>query len=369
MKILFITDSLCAGGKERRLTELLKALKSKPDMEFELVLMNKNIHYREVLDLGINVTFIIRKIKKDPVALFKFYKYCKNNKPQIIHCWDSMTAVYSVLVCKLLDIRLINGMVVSSLSNRNILNNLWVRARITFPFSDVIIGNSHAGLISYKSPEKRSILIYNGFDFERIKNLVPTDTLREQLEIRTQFIVGMVASFSNFKDYRTYYRAAQLLLDKRKDVTFLAIGYDTDSDSSVNLAGTQYLKHFRLMGSRTGIESYINLMDVCVLATFTEGLSNSILEYMALGKPVIATDGGGTNEIVTDNETGFLVNQSDPEELAGKIEILLNNKDMRTAMGMAGKQKIINGFSIEQMIRKYYDLYRLLISDHSLNRL
>ena len=53
-------------------------------------------------------------------------------------------------------------------------------------------------------------------------------------------------------------------------------------------------------------------MDICLLSTFTEGISNSIMEYMALGKPVIATDGGGTKEIVDDGETGFLIGQSDP---------------------------------------------------------
>lgn len=361
MRILFFTDSLCAGGKERRLTELLKALRSMPDMESELVLMNRNIHYKEVLELGINVTYIIRKVKKDPVALFKFYKYCKDHKPNIVHCWDSMTAIYSVPVCKLLNIKFINGMVVNSLAQHKTFNNLWFRARITFPFSDVIIGNSQSGLVSYKSPEERSIVIYNGFDFNRINNLIPADVLKAQYQIDTKFIVGMVASFSDFKDYKTYYKAARLLFDRRKDVTFLAIGYNTDSDESMNLVGSQYLRHFRLMGTRSGIESYINLMDICVLSTYTEGLSNSILEYMALGKPVIATSGGGTNEIVKDNETGFLVNQSDPEELAGKMEILLNDDDLRTKMGLAGKKKVLTGFSIEQMISKYCDLYRSLV--------
>ena len=71
-----------------------------------------------------------------------------------------------------------------------------------------------------------------------------------------------------------------------------------------------------MLGIRSGIESLISAMDICVLSTFTEGISNSILEYMALEKPVIATAGGGTNEIVIDNKTGFLIKQSNPEELA-----------------------------------------------------
>jgi glycosyltransferase involved in cell wall biosynthesis len=103
-------------------------------------------------------------------------------------------------------------------------------------------------------------------------------------------------------------------------------------------------------------------MDICVLSTFTEGVSNSILEYMALEKPVVATIGGGTSEIVIDNETGFLINPSNPKELADKLGILLENKSLRTRMGSAGKKRVIDEFSVEKMVNKYIDLYKLILS-------
>ena len=275
-----------------------------------------------------------------------------------------MTAVYSVPVCKLINIKLVNGMITNSLTRQSIFDNYWFRAKLTFPFSDYIVGNSFAGLKSYRAPFKRSMVIYNGFDFKRINGIIPGDIIRDQLEIRTKYLIGMVASFSENKDYRTYFSAACSILDKRKDITFLAIGNDTDSADSKGLIKDEYIEHFRFLGRRSGIESYINAMDICILSTFTEGISNSIMEYMAMEKPVIATDGGGTNEIVVDSITGFLINQSDPEELAGKIEILLNDNDLRKRMGKAGKQHVITGFSIEKMISRYCDLYRLLLSNN-----
>ena len=117
----------------------------------------------------------------------------------------------------------------------------------------------------------------------------------------------MVATFSGLKDYKTYYKAADIVLRKRNDVTFLAIGSYTDSLASQKLVCSQFRDHFRLLGKKSGIESIINTIDICVLATFTEGISNSIMEYMALGKPVIASAGGGTNEILEDKKTGFLL--------------------------------------------------------------
>ena len=70
MKILYFIDCLTSGGKERRLTELMKGLQINSDIDFELVIMNEEIHYKEVLDLGINIHYIIRKTRKD-LSVFK----------------------------------------------------------------------------------------------------------------------------------------------------------------------------------------------------------------------------------------------------------------------------------------------------------
>lgn len=360
MKVLFFIDSLVSGGKERRLTELLRTLKTQKNIDFELVVMNEKIHYKEVLELGINIHRIIRKTKKDISVFFKFYKLCREYKPDIIHCWDSMTAVYLVPICKLLKIKLVNGMVVNSPAMQNFKNKDWLRGRLTFPFSNVIVGNSKAGLLAYRAPKEKSIVINNGFNFDRTEKLIQKDIIKKELGADSEFIIGMVASFSPSKDYKTFFTAACQLLDKRADIIFLAIGARTDSKESKALIDEKYFKNFRLLGERSGVESYVNVMDVCVLSTFTEGISNSILEYMALDKPVVATEGGGTNEIVIDNKTGFLIPPSSPDELAGKLELLLDDADLRNKMGLEGKQRIMDEFSIRQMVNKYIDLYNKL---------
>jgi glycosyltransferase involved in cell wall biosynthesis len=362
MRILFITDSLVTGGKERRLTELLKVLTLSSTTEIQLVLMNQDIHYKEVLDLNVKINYIIRKTKKDLSVFRKLYKICKDFNPEILHCWDSMTAFYSLPVCKLLGIKMVNGMVIDSPLKQNIFNKHWLRAKLTFPFSDIIIGNSMAGLSAYNAPIWKSKLIHNGFSFERIENIKPSRLIHDQVGIKTQYVIGMVASFSELKDYKTYFNAAQLLLKNRNNVTFVAIGKKTDSFIAESLIENNAKQYFRLLGRRTDVESYINIMDICVLSTFTEGISNSILEYMAMEKPVIATAGGGTNEIVVDHETGFLVNPSDPEELAQKMELLLNDKMLRMKMGKAGKDRITEHFSIRKMVNEYIDVYDDLLA-------
>ncbi|HXS54573.1 MAG TPA: glycosyltransferase [Hanamia sp.] len=357
MKILFFIDSLQFGGKERRLVELMKGIKPNTDIEFELVVMNKDIQFHEVFDLGIRIHYLIRKTKKDLSVFQKFYKICKIYSPYIVHCWDSMTAVYAIPSCKLLNLKLVNGLIVDAPVRQNIFNKHWFRAQLTFPFSNIIIANSKAGLAAYKVPTSKSYLIYNGFNFNRSNNIIQSDITRKELKINTKYIIGMIASFSVYKDYKTYFKAAQLLLNQRNDITFLAIGNNTDSTLAKNLIESKYLDHFKLLGKISGVESLINAMDICVLSTFTEGISNSILEYMALGKPVIASSGGGTDEIIENTKTGFLINQSNPAELSEKIEILLKDPELRNQMGTAGQKRIKKMFSIESMSNQYISFY------------
>src|SRR5262249_16038980 len=98
-------------------------------------------------------------------------------------------------------------------------------------------------------------------------------------------------------------------------------------------------------------------------STFTEGLSNSIMEYMALGKPVVATDGGGTRELVVDGETGFLVPPGTPSALVAKIEYLLANPDIAKRMGEAGEARLRREFSIMRMVEETVKLYELTIAN------
>jgi len=367
MKILFFIDGLVAGGKERRLIELMKGLKKVPDIDFELVIMNEDIHYKEVFKMGVKIHSIIRKIKKDVPAFSNFYKICKTYQPDIVHCWDSMTAIYSIPACIFLNIKLVNGMVVDSPGKQNLSNKHWLRGRFAFPFSNVIVGNSKSGLKAYRVSRKKGIVIYNGFNFDRLKNIRSKDSIRDKLKADPKArILGMVGAFTELKDYKTFYTAAQLLLARTSNVIFLCIGKGTESKESRNLIDKENREHFRLLGRKSDVESYINAMDVAVLSTYTEGISNFILESMAIEKPVIATSGGGTNEILLDNETGFLVDHVNPEQMAEKMEILINDPDLCAKMGKAGLERVKNGFAINQMIDQFVSLYNKVLKKSEL---
>jgi len=373
MKVLFFIDSLGAGGKERRLVELMKQLKSGFDVEFELALMNSEIHYKEIFDLGIKIHYLIRKTKKDFSVFKKLYTLCKEYKPDFLHCWDSMTAVYSVPVCKLLHIKLVNGMITDAPIRQNLANKRWLRAKLTFPFSDAIIGNSLAGLRAYHAPRSKSVCIHNGFNFDRLKKIEDSESIRSKFSIQANYVVLMVGAFEERKDYESYIDAAKLVCDKRSDIEFIAVGEGENFDRISKKIGPSYSHYIKLVGNQLNVESIINISDICVLMTnykvHGEGISNSILEYMAMGKAVIASLGGGTNEIIEDNRTGFLISPSSPQELSEKIELLVNNIELRRMMGIAGKQRIEDYFSINSMVNKFIQVYKnFLLNSAAVNQ-
>jgi glycosyltransferase involved in cell wall biosynthesis len=362
MKVLFFIESLRAGGKERRIVELLKGLKRYPDVEVELVLTRKEIHYQEFHELGIPLHIVERKfLKKDPMLFLKFYKVAKKFQPDLIHVWGHMVAVYAVPTVWKLNVPLLNNEITDATPGQKLLGK-----DLVFNASTKIIANTRAGLKAYGAPPEKSGVIYNGFNFSRLKQLDPADEIRSKFNITTPYVVAMVATFSPYKDYKTYINSALKVLKTRDDVTFLCIG-DGDDSAFRAMVPSQYSSRIVFTGKQNKVESIMNICDVGVLATdvrnHAEGISNALMEFMALAKPVIATNFGGSVELVVHERTGYLVEAFDDEDIAAKIAVLLSNDTLRKQMGQASKKRVEEEFSIDKMTSSFYEEYKRLTAD------
>lgn len=369
MRILFFIDSLTAGGKERRLTELMKALNLRPGIDFELVVMKNEVHYKEVLNLNIHIHYLIRKTKKDISAFKKFYTICKAYKPDIVHCWNSMTAIIAIPACTLLHIKLVNGMVVDTPVKQNAFNKNWLRAQISFFFSSMIIGNSNAGLLAYSAPLKKSVCIYNGMDLLRFKNLKESKSVLKDIfeDIPPDvFIAGMVAAFQDRKDYETLIKAA-LILTKSNNIRFVLVGDGSNFKEIKSSIPALLSDKIIFLGKRSDVESIIQIFDTGILLTNTkvhgEGISNSIIEYMASAKPVIATRGGGTDEVVINNETGYLIDPKNKDQLIEKIRLLMKDSSLAKELGRKGYEKVQKKFDLKIMTDHYVSAYQKLLKN------
>ena len=365
MKILYIIDSLASGGKERQLVELLKGLAQRKDIRYQLVVLSVNIDSSYVKGLNINMHCLQRRRKRDPGIYLKLYKICKEFQPDIIHSWEAMCSLYALPVARFLGIRFMNGIIRNAPVKLKPFSKAWLRTRLTFPFSNIVLGNSSTGLNAYKAPMHKSYCIRNGFDISRIENLEESELIRTKFNIRTENIVGMVGRFHAKKDYGTYISSAVRILNVRKDVTFLAIGDGETLEEYSKAVAPQFQDKVKFLGRQNDIESIINIFDVGVLATYAEGISNAIMEYMALGKPVVAARCGGTAEIVLDKKTGFLVEPENAEAMAEKIQFLLDNRDVAKVMGNEGKERILSEFSLKEMTDRHVRLYEKCLKGRS----
>ncbi len=361
IRLLFFLESLRAGGKERRAVELFHFLKQNTNYEIQIVLTEKNIHYKYILKLEIPIHYLERKhLKKDPTLFFKFFKIAKSFKPDVIHSWGGMTTLYAIPTAKYLKIPLINGQVADSISKEyrsNLMNLIW---NINHYFSDHILSNSKSGLKAYKVKAEKGSVIYNGIRLERFENLNDKKIVRKIFGIETRYAIVMVASFGKYKDYKLFFNVAKKVCKIRNDVTFLAVG---EGEMKKKFVKEYESNQILFTGKITNVEVLINACDIGVLfsqLSTGEGISNAIMEYMALSKPVIATDAGGTNELVQNNISGFLVN-NDKSVIVKHIINLLDNPNLRIEMGLKGRDIIENGFTIDEMGEGFLNFYKSVV--------
>jgi len=366
MKILFFVQSLTVGGMERRLLELIKYLKQNDEYILTLVIAEDIIHYKYAKELGIPIELIKRKkIKYDPTLFIRFFRFCMKFKPDIIHAWGSF-ATFNAIPAKLLCMKpLLSNLV--NYANGGFRKNSPDKFfnRIDILFSDIILSNSEAGIKNLKLNSKKVFVIRNGVNTERFAGKFDKANEKLKLGIRTPFIVIMVARFGKTKDYNLFLDVAREIGENRKDVTFLGVGDGPQLPGIRSRVIKEQLDNVLLVGSRDEVESLIFASDIGLLCTFSEGISNTIIEYMAMGKPVIATDNyGGSRELIVDGETGFCTDR-DADIVIKYINLLLDDNKLRIEMGKKGRERILAEFTIEKMGRDFESLYKKLLDRRS----
>ena len=159
-------------------------------------------------------------------------------------------------------------------------------------------------------------------------------------------------------------KVARKVLQYRNDVTFLAIGKGPQLDYYMRMLSDQEKENIRFLGFRNDTDELLMITDISILCTnfryHQEGISNVILESMYLGKPVIATYGGGTPEIITDGIDGYLIHENKVSEFVSKLELLLNNSNIYNELSHAAISKVEEKFSLEKSVNAYINLYKSL---------
>ena len=356
MRILFCNDNLQLGGAQRRLCQLILGLNAAGYQDIHVLLTNEDIVYEEVLSSSARFHFLDRKVSRG-----KFYLKMKATideiKPDIVHCWSMYLAYYLNFMVPFSKFKYVCGTITTA-NVFSMRQSQYYVERLSFFLSDVIVTNSMAGLVAKKAPMQKSKVIYNGYDYSRQKNLKDPVAVKTELAIGDRHVISMASRVAPQKDIDMLVRVAQIIGKKRNDIVFLMLGDGPQLEEFREVVKKEKVDNLKFLGYRNDVESIIHASSICILCSkHEEGVSNSIMEALADGKPVVATESGGTNEIITSGENGFIVKPGDAEDMAEKIAYLVDNGEFREQMGKRAVEIINEKFLLSHMVDEYIKMY------------
>lgn len=316
-----------------------------------VITFNKNQHYsNEIKEL---VPFFI-ELNKKPIKfepLITIWKYIYLFKPDILHTWDSLSTFYSLLPARLTGARIIDG----SIRDAGIEKGWQYRFKKFFlNRADLVIANSKAGLSAYKA---KGVVLYNAISAERF---IKSGELSE-------INVVMVANFTDYKDHHTFLQAmVKLLKNKSIDHVYL-LGdgkYRSKLQEWLESNHSEISNLFLFTGSVKNVEQFLsqcNIGVLCSTETYKEGISNSVLEYMASGLLAIATDVGGINEIIRHGVNGFLVQPGNYDEIVSIITRFKNQEFDMAGIKANAEETIQEKFNINANLTKLIEIYKSMV--------
>jgi glycosyltransferase involved in cell wall biosynthesis len=363
IRLLLIIPTLVRGGAEKQLALLARGL---PRAEFDVhvaVLTHSGPLEQSLSDDGIPVTVIGKRWKFDPLCYWRLLRYIRAIKPDIVHTWLFAANSYGRQAAVAAGVKHI----IAGERCVDPWKATWQLAidRWLVPKTERIVTNSNGVKDFYVGrglPGEKFVVIPNGIAPEPNPNSVSREEHLKELGLPSNArLLGAVGRLWPQKRVKDLIWAADLLKTTRDDAHLLVIG-DGPQRSRLERYRDQSLitERVHFLGERDDVPRLMQHFDVLWLASEYEGQSNAIMEAMAVGVPVIATDIPGNRDLVVDGVTGYLVPVGDRFEFTRRTHWLLDDESLRRRLGDAGRQRVLTDFTVEQMVGRHAALYREL---------
>jgi glycosyltransferase involved in cell wall biosynthesis len=366
--VLQIVHGFIEGGSERQMIQMASLLHNSGDFQVHVASLSTGGVLRSeierlqipVIDFPLTSFYDSNMVQQTR----RFVSYLKQHQISIVHSHDFYSNIFGMTGAALAGLR---GRIASkreTTGTRSLAQRTAERG--AFKLARAVVANAGAvkeHLIEHGVPGDKILVIYNGLELTRFQLNGDASQALERLDLETirgRPVITMVANFEyRIKDHPMLLRAAQRVKTEVPEAVFVIAGEGELRAETEKLAGELGLRESCLfIGRCASVPDLLAASDVCVLSSQAEGFSNSILEYMAAGRAVVATNVGGASEAIVEGETGYLVSAGDDRAMAERLTALLRDPEKRRTMGVKGRRRVEERFSTETRLKSTIALYK-----------
>lgn len=366
---MVVVSNLEYGGAQRQIVELVNNMD--PDRYLvRIVSLSDYLPLQKQLRPGIDVDVVYKKSRFDFTVAFKLARLIRQFNIDVIHSY-LFDAEIAARLAGLLSFR--RPVVIGSERNTDyaLKRVQLVAYKLTKKLVDAVIANSRAGASfnaeTLGQPESLYRVIHNGVDTNKFK---PQDRAmaRQPLGLTEDDVaIGVFASFKAQKNHPFLFEAILPILDRYPrlrlvlvgDMLFQGMHGSDDYHAGVMkmIETTRLAGHCVLLGNRDDIQDVYPACDFTVLPSLFEGTPNVLLESMACGVPVVATNVSDNAIIVEHDRTGLLVDSGDVAGLRSALTLMLDNEEKRIVLGKNARERMVSAFSSAKLAEKTMAVY------------
>lgn len=365
LRLFMMMDSLRTGGSERQFAVMAGAFRQRVDLH--LGCMQRSGRFLEnlgdVTEYSAGGSLVSLHALRSAGRLASFLR---RTKIQVAQSFDLYTNLMLIPAARLARVPVIVG---SQRQLGDLLSESKRRAQhLVFQMADCVVCNSLAAadrLVSDGLPRTKLAVISNGLPKTAFEPVTPALS-PDQGVIR----IGTIARMNErAKNHGLFLHGAALIADRFREAEFVLVGDGPFRNEWEQLADELGIAHrTRFLGERHDITSIMAALDVVVSPSRSESLSNTILEAMAAGRPVVASRVGGNPELVRDHETGLLVPPDDALALANALETVLASPQVAREWGKNARRIAIANFTVEGARAQFEQLYVNLLAKKGLRQ-
>jgi glycosyltransferase involved in cell wall biosynthesis len=355
-------DELSVAGTETQLLALIRHLNRNAVLPFLCLLNGKSASSRALEPRNCPVSRLGIRSLHHPSTFFKMLqlaRFLRQQRIDVMQVYFPDSTYVGVAAARLAGVP-------HSVRVRNNLNHAISPAhRILNRFYNRLATRTAANCESCRTtvvtkeyvPPASVQVLENGVDLDRFLD-VPT---YRGPNAGTARRIGVVANLRPVKGLEVFVRAAALIAARHANVHFEVAGEGDLQAALEEQAGVAGLaEQFHLHGSIRDIPAFLARLDMAVLSSLSEGMSNAVLEYMAAGRPIVATAVGATPRLLQDGVHGLVVPPNDPHALAAAMNRLLCDLPLASRLASAARRRAREEFSREAMVRRFEVFYQRL---------